>query len=674
MEDPAAVESDADSTVGDPTAGLDDILNLDLEQLGKVDVVVPSMDVEVTSVTRTESTVGRSPAAVFVITPEMIRRSGATCIPEVLRMVPGMEVARINASQWAITCRGFNGRYNNKLLVQIDGRSVYSPIYGNVLWEVNDVMLQDVQRIEVIRGPGSTLWGSNAVNGIINIITKPAKDTQGLLIHGGAGTEERGFTGVRYGGGAGSDLNWRVYGKQFDRDGGSVPQGNSADDWRMAQTGFRADWTPNRSDAVTLQGDYYTENAGRTVYDFLATPPYEQHIEDDGRLCGGNVLGRWSRDLGKDSNWTLQLYFDRRERHYSTYDQNCNTLDVDFQRQSSLGMCQKIVWGAGYRYWDNIFNVYDGHAFNQSVDPNARSNNTFSYFVQDQITLRDDLLYLTVGSKFEHNEFTNFEYQPGARLLWTPDERQSVWAAITRAVRIPSLVEEDIRIKIRQIPMGPPPPMFVQITGNRAIESEDLLSYEVGYRAQPSDRFSWDLALFYNKYVDIIGFVPDPLGFPLPLVWPWVSENALDGETYGGEITATWQFNPCWRVTGSYSYLQMQLHKYPGIAADPAMLEYPEGESPHNQVYFRSSWDLARTWMLDVALRYVDSIHSSQERGVVPSYTTMDARLAWQPTANFEMAVVGQNLLDRRHYEYFFTDVVPTEVDRGVYATVTLRR
>ena len=663
------------TATGTPSPGDDDgeeadvddpegILDLDIEQLARTDVVVPSMDVEVTSVTRTEGTVGQSPTAIFVITPEMIRRSGATCIPEVLRMVPGLEVARINSDVWAISSRGFNDRFANKLLVQIDGRSIYTPIFSGVFWEANHVMLQDVERIEVIRGPGATVWGANAVNGVINIVTKSAEDTQGLLFSGIAGTEERGQTNFRYGGTTRCGVNWRVYGTQFDRDRGTLPGQQAFDDWRAKQAGFRMDWQPTQCDSVTVQGDLFDTDAGYSSEYQFTTEPYTRRIIEDVRFRGGNLLTRWARDLGEDRGWTAQLYYDRFEHRFFPLRENTDTIDVDFQYEFPLGPRHKFVCGCEYRYRK----IRTDGSFSDSFDPSDRDLDLFSYFVQDQVTLSPDRLFLTVGSKFEHNEFTGFEFQPTCRLLWAPDKRRAAWAAISRAVRTPSLRDDSLIYPFANFLVGPPPPLYLRFVGNSALQSEEMMAYEMGYRAQPTDRFFWDLSVFFNKYENLQLWVPTS-PFPVPPYWDFMAENAMDGESYGFELSATREITPCWRVTGNYSYLQMQLH------TDVPGGEAAEGTSPNHQVYLRSSWDLACHLEFDMTLRYVDSLQSAGLAGplVVPSYTAMDLRLGWRPSECFEAAVVGQNLLDSHHFESFGADTPATEVDRGVYATVTWR-
>jgi len=658
-EDVATADNGPDSAdIGET----DDILNMDIEQLGRVDVVVPSMDIEVTSVTRTESTVGRSPAAIFVITPEMIRRSGATSVPELLRMVPGLEVARIDSGHWAVTARGFNSRFANKLLVQIDGRSVYSPIFAGVYWEANGVMLEDVERIEVIRGPGATVWGANAVNGVINIITKRAQDTQGMLVAGGAGNEERGFTRARYGGKTAGGVNWRVYGFQFDRDRGTIPGGAAQDDWRKAQGGFRADWEPNCCNTITAQGDYYNANSGME-YPVQLPGPADGSIVEDAEFSGGNALLRWSRDLGGDRGWAVQVYYDHFEHNVTALRQEYDVVDVDFQQQSPIGEFHELVWGGRYRYC----RVRSLGSLSISYEPAGRDTDLFSYFLQDQITLSPEEWFLTVGSKFEHNDFSSFEFQPTARLLWSPDPRRAVWTAISRAVRTPAISDEGLQNKISNIFLPPfGPQVFVQLDGQRVVESEDVMAYEMGYRAQPTDEFSWDVAVFFNKYEDLI--VYRPVGGAVGNTWHWPAANGMNGETYGGELSATWQVNPCWQVTGSYGYLQMALH---ATGITPPQAEVPETASPHSRVYMRSSWDLAYDLEFDLTLRYVDSLR--YQLVDVPSYVTMDVRLGWRPGKHFEAAVVAQNLLDGHHYEFGGQDTTATQVDRGVYGTVAWR-
>ncbi|MBN1910000.1 MAG: TonB-dependent receptor [Pirellulales bacterium] len=675
---PGGAEEGASGTLApaptpDP-GNLDSLLNAaerDVTQLAKVNVMAPAMEATVSTVSRETSTVGRSAAAVFVITNEMIRRSGARTIPDVLRMAPGVNVARINANQWAVSIRGFNGLYANKLLVQIDGRSIYTPMFSGVFWDQNDVMLEDVERIEVIRGPGASVWGANAVNGVINIITKKASDTQGVLVQGGSGSEERGFGEFRVGRKAGEALSYRIYGKAFERGGGYNPT-NAQDEWRRGQVGFRADWEPCQCTTVTLQGDYYKGSSGQCFDGGLPTPPFWQvGTSRQEEPTGGDVLFRMSRKKSEESDWALQLYYDQMKRVGNAigFSQSCDTFDLDFQHRFPLAPRQSLIWGFRYRNTNNTSTP----TYIVSFDPLDRDFALISWFLQDRITLKEDLLYLTLGSKFEHNDFSGFEYQPTARLLWTPSERRTIWASISRAVRTPSRTDQDIRVLGPPVAMSfvPPGATFMRFEGSRDVGSEALLAYEIGMRAQPSDRFWWDLAVFFNKYDQLVASIPLTPAPPAPTLppsfWQMISANAMRGETYGFELASTYQMSPNWRLQAGYSYLRMCLQARPDAVANSA--EDIEGASPQNQVYLQSGWDLGGNVKLDVMGRYVDSLPAWH----VPSYVVMDVRLAWTPRRNLEIAVVGRNLLDSAHPEFVDRSITPSDVQSEVYGMATWR-
>ena len=671
-----AIGDPVDSSSDEESSGTSENLALaemGIEQLTQVNVVVPSLDMPVTTVARQESTVGRSAAAVFVITQEMIRRSGARHVPDVLRMVPGVDVAQIDSNKWAVSIRGFNDRFANKLQVQIDGRSVYTPLFGGVFWDVQELILDDIDRIEVIRGPGATVWGTNAVNGVINIITKRAKDTQGDLLVGGAGNVERGFTAVRHGGQIGEDAYYRVYGKWFERSELYAPNDFNHDDWRQGRGGFRLDWDVDCCNDFTIQGDYYDGYSGsRQVIPDFFTPPFQQIVDDDQHVSGGNVLMRWVHREDDDRDWALQFYYDRTERHSSLIGLNRDIIDIDFQHRFPIGMNHHLIWGGGYRFSKDFIESIPNFV---GFDPASRDLDWFSYFIQDEITVVDDLFYFTVGSKFEHNDFTQFEFQPSARVLWTPDNRHSGWASIARAVRIPTRADDNLVDPILPIaapnplnPAGPPLfPVFPVLTGSPQFKSEDLLAYEIGFRAQPQDFFSWDLALFYYDYDDLSTFAIGAPSFGPPITFPLIFSNGLDGETYGAELAMFLDMTDDWRLYGAYTYLDMQLHPDPLPGG-----EGEEGSSPQNQVYFVSTWDIACDWELDWITRYVDSLPALQ----VPSYITMDLRLGWRPNPHLEMAIVGRNLLDAEHLEFSgdtATGTPATEVRRGFYGILTRR-
>jgi iron complex outermembrane receptor protein len=656
-----------------------DLAEKDVGQLSQVKVSgqtgSPSLDMPVSTVARQESTVGKSPAAVFVITNEMIRRCGAQTIPDALRMVPGVQVAQVSSDEWAVSARGFNSQYSDKLLVQIDGRTIYDLFFGGVIWDIQDLILEDVERIEVIRGPGATIWGSNAVNGVINIITKKAQDTQGLLVQGGAGTHERGYTNARAGGRIGEDLYYRVYGRWFERgpsylpDGGTVP-----DEWRQGRTGFRMDYDAGQSDAMTLQGDYYNGKTVTLMPNQIPFSPYSMPA-NAGHVTGENILYRWKHTLDEDTDWTFQAYYDRAQRHYFDpgYALDHDLFDLDFQHRFPIGTRQEVIWGFGYRFYQDSFqNTQPSSTFYITVDPPQRFDNYFSYFLQDQFTLVEDRWYVTAGSKFEHNDYTNFEFQPTVRLLWTPTDRHSIWGAVSRAVHVPTRQTSDAQVTLPTVTPPPyiPPLIFPQTVGNPGLLSEELLAYEVGMRVQATERFSWDLALFYNQYDKLAGFVP----YGYVTDWPYIFaqqqfQNIASAETYGAELSANYTVNDQWRLQCTYTYIQLFVHLDPGALATAEDL----GTTPNNQVYLQSSWDLGSHWQFDLIGRYVDALLTSTPPQI-PSYIALDARLAWRRDKNLEVAVVGRNLT-RGYYSEFapLTSSVAYKVGPEVYGQITWR-
>jgi iron complex outermembrane receptor protein len=638
---------------GGDAGNLDKLLDMadkDVGQLSNVNVAghtgSASLDQPVSTVERQASTVGKTPAAVFVITNEMIRRSGAQTVPEVLRMVPGVDVAQISADTWAVTIRGFNSQFANKLLVQVDGRTIYDLTSGGVFWDVQQLMLEDVERIEVIRGPGATVWGSNAVNGVINILTKKAQDTQGIFLQGGSGTQELGYTNVRTGGRIGQDLYYRVYGQWFERNHSPDGSISTNDSWRQEHGGFRMDYDASRSDAMTLEGDYYSGYSGSISPYSLPTPPYVGYNNGD-HVMGEYILYSWKHTVDEDSDWTFQTYYNRTQRHAlivpTLYTSDRDLADMDFQHRFPLGTRNEIIWGFSYRFTQDSF---PPQSFQVSYDPEQRFDNYFTYFFQDQITLVEDRLYFIAGSKFEHNDYTNFEYQPTGRLLWTPDDRHSIWGAISRAVHVPDRFVANGEFKSSTINTDPLP-MFVTVFPNPEAISEDLLAYECGIRVQATERFSWDLALFYNQYsnLEIRQFGPPypvpPYGPPEYLIFPEYHRYTGWGETYGMELATNYTLNESWRLQCAYTYLRMFLRNDSG-----AVFLMQPGESPCNEVYVQSSWDLSNHWEFDLTGRYVDSLLGglSPIPEFVPSYITMDARLAWHDKKNLEIALVGRNL------------------------------
>ncbi|MBT5307599.1 MAG: TonB-dependent receptor [Candidatus Scalindua sp.] len=610
-------------------------------------------------------------AATFVITSEDIRRSGARTIPDLLRMVPGIQVARMDANKWAITSRGFNGRFANKLLVMIDGRSVYTPAFSGVIWEVKDTLLEDIDRIEVVRGPGGTLWGANAVNGVKNIITKKATETQGSLVTTGIGTEEQGFGGARYGGKIGGNLSYRAYAKYFNRDNTETAGGTEGhDDWRMGRGGFRVDWDKGENDKLTFQGDYYDGTAGQrvTVPD-LSTASLSSRIDGNIDLSGGNLLFRWNRTLSEDSDLSLQFYYDRTERSEFVIEEIRDTFDIDFHHRFHLPLNNEILWGAKFR-----FTTDDIRGSNTlSVSETSREDPFFSAFVQDEITLIPDKLYFTLGSKIEHNNYTGIEVQPSSRILYTPNTKNTVWGAISRAVRTPSRLEHTIRLDKESIAPGTlfpgSPATLGVIIGDNNFDSEVLTAFEIGYRTQPTNHLSFDAAAFYNLYYDLLTIES---GTPLPdLTIPISVRNKMNGASYGVELAARWQALEWWNIKGSYSYMDMQLHTE-GDSNDTITEDGFEDDIPNHQFSIRSMMDLPGNLELDSWIRYVDSVPSVN----VDSYITLDARLGWNPTEKIELSIVGKNLLEKRHKEYGPSSIINTQttgIERSVYASITWR-
>ena len=641
------------------SGGTRELANLSLEEL---------INVKITSVSKRPENLSAAAAAITVITQEDIRRSGATTIAEALRMAPGLDVAKVDAHTWAVSSRGFNDSFANKLLVLMDGRSIYTPLFSGVYWDLQDTMLEDIERIEVVRGPGATLWGANAVNGVINIITRSAKDTQGGLAVAGGGTEELGFGALRYGGKISDKAFYRVYTKYFSRDSSVMPDGGTADDrWQMGRAGFRVDWEANDRSALTFQGDIYGGQLNQTYTMPTLTPPdFGEVISAPVDVNGGNLIGRWKHEYSADSDTTLQVFYDRTRREArKLYTEDRNTYDIDWQHHFTPGGRQNVIWGVGYRMTEDRI----GGSFFANYDPPRRSAQLFSLFAQDEIELVRDRLHLTLGSKFEHNDYSGFEVQPGARLAWTPDEHQTVWASVARAVRTPSRAENDIRLNFRVDP-GAPPTVYSYL-GEGAYGSEKLLAFEAGYRVQPYERVSFDFAAFYNIYDDLRtgelrGIAPDPTLPGTPTGVRVGLDNKAEGETFGTELAANWHLTDWWRWRGSYTLFEAQLHSKRSTDANA---EDDEAKSPHHQVSLRSSIDLPWKLQFDSTARYVDRLRTLG----VNSYLSLDVRLGWKPAQNIEFSVTGQNLLDDRHPEFTPT-IIPlqrTETKRGVFGKIS---
>ena len=636
-----------------------DLKGLSLEQLGSI---------EVTTVAKQPVSIAKTPAAIYVITQEDIRRSGVTSIPEALRLAPGVEVARIDGVKWAIGIRGFESRLSRDVLVLIDGRSVYSPLFHGVYWEVQDTLLEDIDRIEVIRGPGGTIWGANAVNGVINIITRNSKETKGALVSAGGGSYDQGALNARYGGEAGKNFNYRVYAKAVDVGPEYHYDGRSFDDWRRIQAGFRADWDASARDTVTLQGDFYDGVAGEAVRIASLTPPGARIAYNYADLAGGNVLGRWERKYSATSSIQVQAYFDRVDRNQINQAEYRDTFDVDFTHRFALWAGQEFTWGFEARLSEGwVPQVVPTYFFN----PSKRTDHLYTGFLQDEIPLVPNQLSLTAGVKILHSAFTGFDAEPSGRLLWTPNHRQSVWGAVTRAVRTPS----DIEDLLTNVTLASTSPLeFNRTVGNGSFTSETLLGFEAGYRQLLHPKLSMDFAGYYNNYHHLLSLEP---GTPYSettdgetyLVHPFVNGNGLTGSTRGFEIVANWKPYSRWRVEASYAFLDMALKTAPA-SKDTITVASNQGSSPQHQVGFQSYLDLSKKVEFSQVFRYISGVPAQQVSG----YATMDARLSWRLHPQVELSIAGQNLFQPRHFEFGGDPGPLVGIRRAVFASVTWRK
>jgi len=623
------------------------------------------LDLQVTTVSKVPEQASSVPAAVYVITGDDIRRSGATSIPEALRLAPGVQVARISAGAWAIGIRGFADRLARSVLVLIDGRAVYSPLFAGTYWESQDTVLGDIDRIEIVRGPGGTLWGANAVNGIINIITKASRATQGLLVQAGGGSEDRAFGTVRYGGTHGN-ASYRLYFKALDRGPEFHADGADYDSWHAGQGGFRADWSLAQSRQLTVQGDVYDARlGGRTVLTSF-TPPFSQTLNVKAPISGGNVLSRLSGKSGSRGDYQVQVYYDRTNRDEQPVGESRDTADVDFQE--TLRWTRQTVTVGAYRITSGRITAIAPSEF----DPSTRTDHLYTAFAQDEIVLSPNRWRLTVGSKLEHNDYSGFEAQPSVRLLWSANESQSAWGAVTRAVRTPSRVETDYTTAA--LAGTTPIPTFVRLEPNPDFTSEDLVATELGYRVHPHQRVFVTASGFYNDFTNTLSTellkafveVTPP---PVRLILPVTFANGLHGNSYGGELTSDVRPYPWWRLTGNYSYVKVVMSKNPG-GNDVSQEQTYEGRIPHHQVQASSSIDMGR-WSIDYQFRHISPLASVK----VPGYSASTLRAGWRPDPRLELAVVAQDLFDDHHLEWPSGGAGGNiEIQRSIYASVTWRR
>jgi iron complex outermembrane receptor protein len=623
-----------------------DLTSLSLEDL---------MNVQVTSVTKESQKISDAPASVTVIGPDDIQRSGMSSIPELLRLVPGMDVAQIDANSWAISARGMNGYVADDLLVQMDGRSVYSPVFGGVTWNTVSYPLMDLDRIEVIRGPGSTLYGSNAVNGVVNIISKSSRDTQGWLIDTRGGSQQDVGT-IRYGGQIDDKTFYRFYTQYQYTGANDTTTGDPAqDEWQGVQSGFRIDRYASPEDTLTLQGDGYEQNADEITTPLPISAPRAVYSN------GGNLLGRWTHTDSDQADSSLQAYYDRQVRVDSPAGYNLDTFDVQYQNRFPIWDWQELTWGTGAR--DHNMQYIDAPLV--TTTPNDQNEYILNGFVQDQVTIVPERLQWYLGSKLEYNNLTNTEIQPSSRLLWTPDQRNTIWAAISQSSRIPSIYQDT------NLTFGP------LVGGTEYPDAESTLSYELGYKVQPAKTLTMDVTAFYNNYRDLILEIPN-----LAEPGAFLFGNALRAQTYGTEFSANWQAAPTWRLAASYSLLVARAQLQQTEFADQFTPAYEaqafSESSPKNQFQIHSYLDLLKNLQLNTSLYYVDTLGTVNEGAEgfqqVPSYFRMDMNMSWQFAQNMSLTVGVQNLLEKRHYEYgsINSTALPSEVPRSIFAELKI--
>lgn len=622
------------------------------------------LEVTVTSVAKSEQKIGRTAAAIYVLDAEEIRRAGVESLAEAIRLVPGFQVAQIDRSRWAVTARGLGGEFANKLLVMQDGRTLYSPLFSGTYWDVQDGIFADLDRIELIRGPGGTIWGANAVNGVVNILTKHTEDTHGWLVEGGWGTEDNGWMQARYGGGDGEGgLNYRVWGKAFSRDGFVFPDDGEDfnDDFGALRAGFRVDWELDGRRKFRFDGGAYLAEADREAEIPLAPGPAFAVRPSDDDLWGGHLLANYEHAFTDESVLSAKIYYDRTRRKGVQQDETRNTVDFDIQHRFGVAPGHEVIYGGGYRI------IWDRQRPTPVIDfaERTRTDQIFNLFAQYTWEAVPETLWITTGTKVEHNQFTGFEFQPSFRLAYVPHPRHSIWAAVSRAVRTPSRVERAGSGGSGPIPRSVPlPPGRSFFAGNPDFGSENLLAFEGGWRFAPLDELSLDVSLHYSDYQDLRGFVLQPPLLPPAAPFPQITyrlENALDGATWGGEISVTARPFEWWRLRAGYAHV--------GTDLEDLNLQF----SARNTFTLSSFWDITEDLEANAVFYYQEAarIENLRPRN---SIQRLDLQLVWRPEEHVTLTAGVRNLLDDRHQE--FTELLvlqASEIERMAYFSVALR-
>jgi len=593
---------------------------VDLNYLSKL-TLADLMEVQISSVSKKLETLSEASAAITVITAKDIKRLGMNSIPEVLRIVPGIEVAQIDANKWAISSRGFNWQFASKMLVLIDGRSVYTPLFSGVHWDVQDTLLEDIARIEVIRGSGAALWGANAVNGVINIITKSSKDTQGSLLTVEAGNELKYQLNARHGGQINDTTYYRLYTKHTDYAPSYLKEKTeSSDAWQQKRLGIRIDGIPNDKFNYSIQADTY--------YSDYNNIPKQKNGQIKSHAKGAHLLFQSDYKITAQHQLSFISYFDYTQRKSVSSNTQHNIWNIEAQYRFPFMSSHEVIIGAGYRHVND--NVIGLNSF--TVDPTHNSNSVINGFIQDKITLKKEKLYLTLGSKIEHNNYTGIELQPSIHLLWTPNKKNSIWATISRATRTPSRIDNDYLVD----------QPFFHIEGNKNINSETLIAYEIGYRVQAQKNLSFDLNTYFNRHDNLINIEVDRIENRRVF---YTQQNSEKGQTLGFELSSKWHVYSIWLLQLNYSWLDLKLSKKESFSHNNNI---KVANSPTNKLTLLSSFTLNPKWKIDNFYSYVDKLKDIN----IPAYHRFDTQIRYQYSDDLEFSFLWKNMFHKRHFEF----------------------
>ena len=641
-----------------------DLTQMSLDQLAKM---------EVTSVSKKEQKLSDTAAAIYVITQQDIRNSAATTIPELLRMAPGLDVAQINGSRWAISARGFGEQYANKMLVLIDGRSVFDTTFPGAVWSKQDLMLEDIERIEVIRGPGATVWGTNAVNGVINIITKSAKDTPGALLTAGVGNQERNFGSARFGGKFGKATYYRIYSKYSDDGPAGELAGQPAhDSSRSGSGGFRIDTTTSNRSSFILEGKGFINSSGSDEIRLSYVPPYAFPAIGYFNTSGENFMARWTHKSLAGAETTAQISYVHELGNQPGLSVNNDVANIAVQHEMPLGGRHDVVAGVQYDFRTARTTAA---AIAASTPPALTFNPDdprfviAGAFIQDEMLFANGAVRLTAGLRVEHSNLSGMGYQPNTRVLWKVNPAHSIWLSYGLANRSPGPSETSVHLDEAAFP-GPVGIQVLRFLGNPKVKAEKLHAFEMGYRVQPSKKLSFDVALFYNKYSDLMATEPaQPFfeaGPPFRIVLPFVNQNSVEGSSFGGEFVAKWVPLRWLHLGAAYSLLELELKQTPASIANTASVI--QGQSPRHQLHLDSSINVTRTLWLNTALSFVDHMNYLS----LPGYTQVDTKITWRPFESSDFSIGAKNLFNKEHVEFYSVyGGLSTTLGRSVYGKVT---